>query len=162
MPCRLLSYAPEHKAKARLRPSRQAIRRAALAFAAALGVAAAADFRPLLPHHRPLPRNDRRRLCQSQFHDHRAEGLRLHRRGPGYRQRAGESRPVAGTDRRPRFQSRAEPGQGRRRGGRSRGKEPRRADRIAGAADPTAGGRGRCGRSHSEIRAARSRPATTA
>jgi membrane fusion protein (multidrug efflux system) len=39
-----LSYASEQKAKTSLRPSRQAIRRAALALAAALGVAAAADF----------------------------------------------------------------------------------------------------------------------
>jgi membrane fusion protein, multidrug efflux system len=39
-----LSYADEQKAKTGLRPSRQAIKRAALALAAALGVAAAADF----------------------------------------------------------------------------------------------------------------------
>ena len=39
-----LAYADEQKAKASLRPSRQAIKRAALALAAALGVAAAADF----------------------------------------------------------------------------------------------------------------------
>jgi membrane fusion protein (multidrug efflux system) len=39
-----LSYASEQKAKTGLHPSRQAIRRAALAFAVALGVAAAADF----------------------------------------------------------------------------------------------------------------------
>jgi membrane fusion protein, multidrug efflux system len=39
-----LSYAREQKAKTSLRPSRQAIRRAALALAVALGVAAAADF----------------------------------------------------------------------------------------------------------------------
>ena len=39
-----LSYASEQKAKTSLRPSRQAIKRAALALAAALGVAAAADF----------------------------------------------------------------------------------------------------------------------
>src|SRR5438445_2263194 len=39
-----LSYASEQKAKTGLRPSRQAIKRAALALAAALGVAAAADF----------------------------------------------------------------------------------------------------------------------
>jgi membrane fusion protein (multidrug efflux system) len=40
----ILSYAPEQKAKSRLAPSRQAIRRAALAFAAALGVAGATAF----------------------------------------------------------------------------------------------------------------------
>ena len=39
-----LSYASEQKAKTSLRPSRQAIKRAALALAAALGIAAAADF----------------------------------------------------------------------------------------------------------------------
>src|SRR5256714_15672515 len=39
-----LSYTSEQKAKAGLRPSRQAIKHAALALAAALGVAAAADF----------------------------------------------------------------------------------------------------------------------
>ena len=39
-----LSYAPEQKAKTSLRPSRQAIKRAALALAVAVGVAAAADF----------------------------------------------------------------------------------------------------------------------
>ncbi|MGY8663350.1 HlyD family secretion protein [Bradyrhizobium sp. UFLA05-109] len=39
-----LSYASEQKTKTSLRPSRQAIRRAALAFAAALGVAGAAAF----------------------------------------------------------------------------------------------------------------------
>jgi membrane fusion protein (multidrug efflux system) len=39
-----LSYAPEQKAKTSLRPSRQLIRRAALALAVAFGVAAAADF----------------------------------------------------------------------------------------------------------------------
>src|SRR5229473_7440689 len=39
-----LSYASEQKAKTSLRPSRQAIRRAALALAVALGVAGAADF----------------------------------------------------------------------------------------------------------------------
>ena len=39
-----LSYASEQKAKTSIRPSRQAIRRAALAFAAALGVAGAAAF----------------------------------------------------------------------------------------------------------------------
>ena len=39
-----LSYASEQKAKTSLRPSRQAIKRAALALAAALGVAAVADF----------------------------------------------------------------------------------------------------------------------
>ena len=39
-----LSYASEQKPKTDLRPSRQAIKRAALALAAALGVAAAADF----------------------------------------------------------------------------------------------------------------------
>ncbi len=39
-----LSYTPEQKAKARLSPSRHAIRRAALAFAAALGVAGAATY----------------------------------------------------------------------------------------------------------------------
>ena len=38
------SYASEQKVKTNLRPSRQAIKRAALALAAALGVAAAADF----------------------------------------------------------------------------------------------------------------------
>ena len=44
MPCLSLSYAPEQKAKTSLRPSRQAIKRAALALAAALGVVAGADF----------------------------------------------------------------------------------------------------------------------
>jgi len=39
-----LSFAPGQKAKSSLRPSRQAIKRAALALAAALGVAAATDF----------------------------------------------------------------------------------------------------------------------
>jgi membrane fusion protein (multidrug efflux system) len=39
-----LSYASGQKAKTSLRPSRQAVKRAALALAAALGVAAAADF----------------------------------------------------------------------------------------------------------------------
>jgi membrane fusion protein (multidrug efflux system) len=39
-----LSYVPEQKAKTSLRPSRQAIGRAALALAVALGVAATADF----------------------------------------------------------------------------------------------------------------------
>lgn len=39
-----LSYASEQKAKTGLRPSRHAIKRAALALAAALGVAAATDF----------------------------------------------------------------------------------------------------------------------
>ena len=39
-----LSYAAEQKAKTNLRPSRQAIKRAALALATALGVAAATDF----------------------------------------------------------------------------------------------------------------------
>jgi len=39
-----LAYADEQKAKTSLRPSRQAIKRAALVLAAALGVAAAADF----------------------------------------------------------------------------------------------------------------------
>src|SRR3954468_14487378 len=39
-----LTYASEQKAKASLRPSRQAIKRASLALAAALGVAAAVDF----------------------------------------------------------------------------------------------------------------------
>jgi membrane fusion protein (multidrug efflux system) len=39
-----LSYAAEQKAKTSLRPSRQAIKRAALALATALGVAAATDF----------------------------------------------------------------------------------------------------------------------
>ncbi|MFL6840553.1 MAG: HlyD family secretion protein [Bradyrhizobium sp.] len=39
-----LTYASEQKAKASLRPSRQAIKRAALALAAALGVAASVDF----------------------------------------------------------------------------------------------------------------------
>jgi membrane fusion protein, multidrug efflux system len=39
-----LSYASDQKAKTSLRPSRQAIRRAALAFALALGVAGAVDF----------------------------------------------------------------------------------------------------------------------
>jgi membrane fusion protein, multidrug efflux system len=39
-----LSYASDQKAKTGLRPSRQAIRRAALAFALALGVAGAVDF----------------------------------------------------------------------------------------------------------------------
>src|SRR5438552_11354318 len=39
-----LSYADAQNAKTGLRPSRQAIKRAALALAAALGVAAAADF----------------------------------------------------------------------------------------------------------------------
>ncbi len=40
----ILSYAAEQKAKTSLRPSRQAIKRAALALATALGVAAATDF----------------------------------------------------------------------------------------------------------------------
>src|SRR5437868_12646221 len=39
-----LSYIAEQKAKTGLRPSRHAIKRAALALAAALGVAAATDF----------------------------------------------------------------------------------------------------------------------
>ncbi len=39
-----ISFVPERKAQARLRPSRQAIRRAALIFVAALGVAGAAEF----------------------------------------------------------------------------------------------------------------------
>jgi membrane fusion protein (multidrug efflux system) len=39
-----LCFAPEQKAKSSLHPSRRAIKRAALALAAALGVAAAADF----------------------------------------------------------------------------------------------------------------------
>src|SRR5260370_30318167 len=39
-----ISFAPGQKAKTSLRPSRQAIRRAALALAAALGVAGTADF----------------------------------------------------------------------------------------------------------------------
>ena len=44
MRCRHIPFAPEQKAEVSLRPSRQAIKRAALALAAALGVAAAADF----------------------------------------------------------------------------------------------------------------------
>src|SRR5438309_11511688 len=40
----ILFYAPEHKVKARLIPARQAIRRTALAFAAALGVAGATAY----------------------------------------------------------------------------------------------------------------------
>ena len=59
------------------------------------------------------------------------------------------------------FQRRAEPGPGRRRGLRSRGQEPRRADRTAGAADPATGGRGRRRRSQSEVRAGGAAPATT-
>jgi membrane fusion protein, multidrug efflux system len=39
-----ISFVPEKKAQTKLRPSRQAIRRAALAFVAALGVAGAAEF----------------------------------------------------------------------------------------------------------------------
>jgi len=39
-----LSYASEQKAQTGLRPSRHAVKRAALALAVALGVAVAADF----------------------------------------------------------------------------------------------------------------------
>ena len=71
---------PTHQTKTSLRPSRQAIKRAALALALALGVAGAADFgHGYLTTGRYL-RIDRRRLCQGRFHHHRAEGLRLHRR----------------------------------------------------------------------------------
>ena len=43
-PCRTLAYATDQKDKNRLRPSRQAIRRVALALVGALAVAGAADF----------------------------------------------------------------------------------------------------------------------
>ena len=43
----------------------------------------------------------------------RAQGLRLHRRSTGRRQRAGQGRPGAGAYRRSRFQGRARPGRGR-------------------------------------------------
>ena len=126
-----LSYAPEQKAKANLRPSRQAIKRAALALAAALGVAAAADF----GHHywttgRFLESTDDA-YVQAELDDHRAEGLRLHRarcwsattsRSRPARCWRGSTTAISG----PRSTRR-----GRRRGGRGRDPQSRCAVRPA-------------------------------
>ena len=68
-----ISYVSESQSKTSLRPSRQAIKRAALALAGALAVAGAADFgryylttadtwkRPMTPMSRPTPRSSRQR-----------------------------------------------------------------------------------------------------
>ncbi len=61
-------YVSDSQAKISLRPSRQAIKRAALALALTLGIAGAADFgyapdgtwnRPTTPTSRPTPRSSR-------------------------------------------------------------------------------------------------------
>ena len=145
-------------AKISLRPSQKAIKRAALALAAGARNRRRGRLWLRLSHHRPLPGIDRRRLRQGRLHDHLAESVRLHRAGAGRRQPAGQGRPVAGPDRRSRFPRRAGSGACRCRCGRSRGAQPRCADRPAAADHRTGNRRRRRRRSQPAIRAGRTGP----
>ena len=60
-------------------------------------------FRLRLPHHRPLPGIDRRRLCEGRFTDHRRQRSPATSPGSRRRQPAGQGRAAAWPDRRPRL-----------------------------------------------------------
>ena len=64
MPCRRYLMSLKSIPKISLRPSRQAIKRAALALALRARRRRGCGLRPQLLHHRPLPGIDRRRLCE--------------------------------------------------------------------------------------------------
>ena len=112
-----LPYAPDQNSEVSLRPSRQAIKRAALALAAALGVAAAADFgHYYLTTGRYLETTDDAYV--------KADSTIIAPKVSGYIAQVLVSdnqpvngRPVAGEDRRSRFSRGAQPGPGRRRRG---------------------------------------------
>ena len=110
---------------------RKIVKRTIIAAALLAGAAFVGDYRLPLLDDRPLHRIDRRRLCEGRLHHHRAEDLRLHRRGAGQRQRP-RSRPArcwpASTTA---TIARPDPGQGRRQGRRGRHQQSRRPDRSA-------------------------------
>jgi hypothetical protein len=87
--------------------------------------------------------NHRRCVCQSRFHDHLAQSVRVHCGGAGGGQPACESRPIAGADRRSRFQGGARPSERGCPRCRSRGTQPRYAASLATANHRTEYGRHR-------------------
>ena len=154
----ITSYVSDTKEKISFRPSRKAVKRAALALAVALGVAGAGHFGyDYLTTGRYLESTDDAYVkADSTIISPKVSGYIA--RGAGRRQPAGQGRAAAGRDRRPRFQGRAGAGRCRCRRIRSRGAQPRCAARPA-AADHRAGhGRCRRRRSQSEIRAGRTGP----
>ncbi len=152
------SYVADLHEKNCLLPSRQAIRRAALALAVALGVAGAANFGyGYFTTGRYLESTDDAYVkANSTIISPKVSGYIA--RGAGRRQSAGQGRPGAGPDRRPRFPHRAGAGASRRRGFRSRGAQPRCAARFAAADHRTGQRRRRRRRSQFEIRPGRTRP----
>jgi hypothetical protein len=106
-----------------LRPPGRAIKRVGLALAANPAVRCSGRVWLRPPHDRALPGNHRRCVCQSRFHDHPAQSVRVH----CGEQPACESRPIAGANRRSRLQGGARPVERGCPRCRSRGSQPRYA-----------------------------------
>ena len=153
-----LSYVTDLQAKISLRPSRQAIKRAALALALSLGVAAAADFGyGYLTTGRYLETTDDAYVkANSTIISPKVSGYIA--RSAGRRQRAGQGRPVAGADRRPRFPTALNQAQADVAASEAAVRNLDAQIELAAADHRAAGRRGRRGRSQSEIRAGRTRP----
>ena len=134
----ITSYVSDTKEKISLRPSRKAVKRAALALAVALGVAGAGHFGyDYLTTGRYLESTDDAYVkADSTIISPKVSGYIA--RGAGRRQPAGQGRAAIGRDRQPRLQGRAGAGRCRCRRIRSRGPQPRCATRPA-AADHRAG-----------------------
>ena len=154
-----LSYASDLHAKTGLRPSRQAIKRAALALALTLGVAVRRRLRLRLSDHRAAIWNrpttpmskPTSTIISPKVSGYIAEVL------------VGDNQPVkagqllARIDDRD-FRTALDQAHADVAGVRSRGAQPRCADRAAAAADRTGHRRRRRRRSHAEIRAGRTGP----
>ncbi len=157
-----LTYTTDLNTKTGFRPSRQAIKRAALALALALGVAGAADFGyGYLTTGRYLESTDDAYV--------KADSTIVAPKVSGYIAEVlvGDNEPVkagqllARIDDRD-FRTALDQAHADVAGVRGRGAQPRCADRAAAAGDRTGQRRRRRRRSQPAIRAGRNRPATTA
>ena len=93
------SYVSESQTKISLLPSRLAMKRAALVLALMASVAGAGDFgHYYFTTGRYLQTTDDA-YVKADSTINRAESLRLHRRGAGFRQRAGQGWPATGANR---------------------------------------------------------------
>jgi hypothetical protein len=129
------TFVSDITSKTSARQSRQAVKRVGLALAERPSVRCSSRLWLRLPHDRVLP------VCQSRFQDRLARSVWVRCGAAGGRQPACpacEGRPIAGADRRSRFQSGARLGE---RGRRRRGTQPRRA-----AGPATTDHRTECGR----------------